>query len=258
MEEIINSAGGNENLPQTGEAAPVAKPGAAEGGKGASAKGEAGGKTPHPSSPSAMPPSPQGEGFAGRPRKEEGPSAAPRDDISGAEGSVIPSAEREEPPASSSRLQREGDPSSAAGSPPAPRDDRGAAVTFAARSVRLADEAEALYAEWTSAAKELSRDYPGFDLAAAAKEPAFGRLLRAGIDLRSAYEATHMPLVREAIRASAAAEAEARALDGVRLRGLRPDENGARPGGAVLTGGMAGLSREQRARIAEKAMRGLL
>ena len=134
----------------------------------------------------------------------------------------------------------------------------GAAVTFAARSARLADEAEALYAEWTSSAKELGRDYPGFDLAAAAKEPAFGRLLRAGVDLRSAYEATHMPLVREAIRASAAAEAEARALDGVRLRGLRPDENGARPGGAVLTGGMAGLSREQRARIAEKAMRGLL
>ena len=264
MEEIINSAGGNENLPQTGEAAPVAKPGAAEGGKGASVKGEAGGKTPHPSSPSAMPPSPQGEGFAGRLQNEGGPSSAavsppaPRDDVSGAEGSVIPSAEREEPPASSSRLQREGDPSSSAVSPPAPRDDRGAAVTFAARSARLADEAEALYAEWTSAAKELSRDYPGFDLAAAAKEPAFGRLLRAGIDLRSAYEATHMPLVREAIRASAAAEAEARALDGVRLRGLRPDENGARPGGAVITGGMAGLSREQRARIAEKAMRGLL
>ena len=137
-------------------------------------------------------------------------------------------------------------------------DGLSAAVTFAARSARLADEAEALYAEWTSSAEGLKRDYPAFDLAAAAREPAFGRLLRAGVDLRSAYEATHMPLVREAIRASAAAEAEARALDGVRLRGLRPDENGARPGGAVITGGMAGLSREQRARIAEKAMRGLL
>ncbi|MBQ6553172.1 MAG: hypothetical protein IJL83_06125, partial [Clostridia bacterium] len=151
-----------------------------------------------------------------------------------------------------------------------PRDDRGCAdgdgadggrglaVTFAARSARLADEAEALYAEWTAEAGELAKDYPAFDLAAAAKEPAFGRLLRAGVDLRTAYEATHMPQVREAIRVSAAAEAEARALDGVRLRGLRPDENGARPGGAVLTGGMAGLSREQRARIAERAMRGLL
>ena len=131
-------------------------------------------------------------------------------------------------------------------------------MTFAARSARLADEAEALYAEWTAEAGELAKDYPAFDLAAAAKEPAFGRLLRAGVDLRTAYEATHMPQVREAIRVSAAAEAEARALDGVRLRGLRPDENGARPGGAVLTGGMAGLSREQRARIAERAMRGLL
>ena len=183
----------------------------------------------------------------------------------------------------SERLQQEGDPSSEA--TPPPRDDSEAgegegasagtgegagapsacdayseavAVTFAARSARIADEAEALYAEWASGARELKKDYPDFDLAAAAKEPVFRRLLRAGVDIRSAYEATHISQVREAIRASAAAEAEARTLDGVRLRGLRPNENGARPGGAVLTGGMAGLTREQRARIAERAMRGLL
>ena len=91
---------------------------------------------------------------------EGGPSVAapPRDDISGAEGSVIPRSREsvdEESHTASGRLQGEG--------------PYGAAVTFAARSARLADEAEALYAEWTSAAKELSRDYPGFDLAAAAK-----------------------------------------------------------------------------------------
>lgn len=133
-----------------------------------------------------------------------------------------------------------------------------AAVRFAAHSARAADEAEALYAEWTSSAKELKRDYPAFDLASAAKEPAFRRLLSGGADLRSAYEATHMDAVRGAIRAAAAAEAEARVLDGVRLRGMRPEENGARSGGAVLTGGMAGLSRAERASLAEKAMRGLL
>ena len=187
--------------------------------------------------------------------------------VPSAKAPVIPSVS-EEPHTAGSRLHKEGDPSSAAPT----RDDRGCAdgsgvrgdgglglaVTFAARSARLADEAEALYAEWTAGAEELKKDYPAFDLAAAAKEPAFGRLLRAGVGLRTAYEATHMPQVREAIRVSAAAEAEARALDGVRLRGLRPNENGARPGGAVLTGGMAGLTREQRARIADKAMRGLL
>lgn len=144
-----------------------------------------------------------------------------------------------------------------AGPDPAKTPDA-AAVKFAAHSARAADEAEALYAEWTSSADELKRDYPGFDLASVAKEPAFQRLLRGGADLRSAYEATHMDAVRGAIRAAAAAEAEARVLDGVRLRGLRPEENGARSGGAVLTGGMAGLSRAERARIADKAMRGLL
>ena len=216
-----------------------------------------------------------------RPEREGDPSSAspPRDDGKAVCGdtSSAPSGHLPLKGKASERVQREGDPSSAA----PPRDDRGCAdgsgadgsgagsgsrgdggrglaVTFAARSARLADEAEALYAEWTAGAEELKKDYPAFDLAAAAKEPAFGRLLRAGVGLRTAYEATHMPQVREAIRVSAAAEAEARALDGVRLRGLRPNENGARPGGAVLTGGMAGLTREQRARIADKAMRGLL
>lgn len=212
-------------------------------------------------------------GASGSGAKASGVPNAKASGVPGAKASVIPNAEREEPHTAGSRLQREGDPSSAA----PPRDDRGCAggsgargdggrgdggrglaVTFAARSARLADEAEALYAEWIAGAEELKKDYPAFDLAAAAKEPAFGRLLRAGVGLRTAYEATHMPQVREAIRVSAAAEAEARALDGVRLRGLRPNENGARPGGAVLTGGMAGLTREQRARIADKAMRGLL
>ena len=251
-------------------------------------------------------------GVSGSGAKASGVPGAKASVIPNAKASVIPSVS-EEPHTSSSRLQREGDPSSAApprddgkavcgdtssapsghlplkgkaservqreGDPSSaapPRDDGGGAdgggagsesrgdgglglaVTFAARSARLADEAEALYAEWTAGAEELKKDYPAFDLAAAAKEPAFGRLLRAGVGLRTAYEATHMPQVREAIRVSAAAEAEARALDGVRLRGLRPNENGARPGGAVLTGGMAGLTREQRARIADKAMRGLL
>lgn len=156
---------------------------------------------------------------------------------------------------------RDGVSSPAAGCDRAASDGRGEAAFaagFAARSGRLVDEAEALYAQWTSDAAALAKEYPGFDLAAAAREPKFARLLRGGADLRSAYEATHMDAVRSAIRAAAAAEAEARVLDGVRLRGLRPDENGARSGSAVLTGGMAGLSREERARIAERAMRGLL
>lgn len=194
------------------------------------------------------------------------------------EGAAVPGAKQEGSPAGSGRRQGEGEPSArVVVSPPlaedgvrpegaveadapahafAPRD--AAAVRFAARSARAVDEAEALYASWAAEAKEMGKDYPGFDLAAVAKEPAFARLLRGGAGLRAAYEATHMDSVRETIRAAAAAEAEARTLDGVRLRGLRPDENGARGGGAVLTGGMAGLSREQRARIAERAMRGLL
>ena len=132
------------------------------------------------------------------------------------------------------------------------------AASFAEQCMRAADGAEELYSGWLAAAEEVGRDYPGFSVEDALKEPAFGKLLRAGVDLRSAYEATHMQAVREQIRAAAAADAQARTLDAVRLRGLRPDENGARPGAGIVTGGMASLSRRERAEIANKAMRGLL
>ncbi|MBR4439725.1 MAG: hypothetical protein IKS88_03885, partial [Clostridia bacterium] len=72
-----------------------------------------------------------------------------------------------------SRLREDGDAALAAG--------------FAKRSERVADEAETLYASWLEAAEQVARDYPGFDLAAAVKEPAFRRLLQGGADLRSAY-----------------------------------------------------------------------
>lgn len=135
---------------------------------------------------------------------------------------------------------------------------RSAADDFSEKSSAAADGAEALYSEWISAAEALKGDYPDFLLQDALKNPSFGKLLQAGLPLREAYEASHLDAVREAIRSAAASEAEARTLDRIRLHGMRPGENGAAGGSGVITGGMASLSRAERAELAMKAMRGLL
>lgn len=126
------------------------------------------------------------------------------------------------------------------------------------RSLRATDEAEAVYAAWLGEAEQLKTAYPDFELRAAVSDPAVCRLLKAGVALKTAYEAVNLDAVRKSIEAQAARTAEARALDSVRLQGARPSENGASPGSAVLAGGVKSLTRTERAELARKAMRGLL
>lgn len=135
---------------------------------------------------------------------------------------------------------------------------RDAATDFTDRSLLAADEAEKVYADWLGELDSIKADYPDFAVEAALKNPSFGKLLLSGLSLRDAYEASHLDAVRAAIRSDAAKDAEARTLDRIRLNGLRPDENGAGGGSGVITGGMASLSRAERAELARKAMRGLL
>lgn len=135
---------------------------------------------------------------------------------------------------------------------------RSAATDFTDRSLLAADEAEKLYAGWLGEVDAIKADYPDFAVEAALKNPSFGRLLLGGLSLREAYEASHLDTVRDSIRALASKDAEARTLDRIRLNGLRPDENGAKGGSGVITGGMSSLSRAERAELARKAMRGLL
>ncbi len=135
---------------------------------------------------------------------------------------------------------------------------RTAADGFSQQSALAADEAEELYADWVSQAEALKADYPDLAVGDALKNPSFGKLLLEGFSFRDAYEACNLDSVRDALRAAAAKDAEARTLDRIRLNGLRPNENGASGGSGVITGGMASLSRQQRAELAMKAMRGLL
>jgi len=117
--------------------------------------------------------------------------------------------------------------------------------------------ADRLYQGWMREAQEVEALYPAFDLAVEARNSAFVRLLTRGLDVRSAYEVAHRDeILGSAMRITAQKVAE-KVVNNIRARANRPDENGlAGRSGQTFRQGAAGLTREERARIADKAARG--
>ena len=88
-------------------------------------------------------------------------------------------------------------------------------------------------------AEDIRRVYDGFDWQREMRDPAFGRLIAAGVDGRTAYEVVHSrEILAQAMRygAKRAAEQCSRA---VASGGRRVAENGGRGSSAVTRGGFA-------------------
>lgn len=101
----------------------------------------------------------------------------------------------------------------------------------AQRARRAAEEAAA---RWSREADELTAQCPDFDLGAALKDTQFCALLRAGVDVRTAWFALHAQALLEAACVRAGRSAEQRVAEHIRARGLRPAENGLGGGGAGI------------------------
>ena len=85
---------------------------------------------------------------------------------------------------------------------------------------------EQVFSEWNRQAEELKAIYPSFDLGEEMQNESFGRLLGAGIDVRTAYEAVnHEKLTAGAMAYTAQAVAKKQA-DAIRSGQARPMENG--------------------------------
>ncbi len=123
------------------------------------------------------------------------------------------------------------------------------------RTRRAAEEAAA---RWSREADELTAQYPDFDLGAALKDAQFCALLRAGVDMRTAWFALHAQALLEAACVRAGRSAEQRVAEHIRARGLRPAENGLGGGGAglVVRPDVSRMSRADRAELAARAERG--
>ena len=125
----------------------------------------------------------------------------------------------------------------------------------AQRARRAAEEAAV---RWSREADELTAQYPDFDLGAALKDAQFCALLRAGVDVRTAWFALHAQALLEAACVRAGRSAEQRVAEHIRARGLRPAENGLGGGGAgiVVRPDVSRMSRADRAALAARAVRG--
>ena len=111
----------------------------------------------------------------------------------------------------------------------------------AQRARRAAEEAAA---RWSREADELTAQCPDFDLGAALKDTQFCALLRAGVDVRTAWFALHAQALLEAACVRAGRSAEQRVTEHIRARGLRPNA-GARLRRNIGNG--SGLSADERA-----------
>lgn len=133
---------------------------------------------------------------------------------------------------------------------------RGAIERRQEQSMRRAAEETAT--RWSREADELTAQCPDFDLGAALNDDRFCALLRAGIDVRTAWFALHAQALLETACLRAGRSAEQRVAEHIRARGLRPSENGLGSGGAgiVVRPDVSRMSRADRAELAARAERG--
>jgi len=111
---------------------------------------------------------------------------------------------------------------------------------------------------WQLDARMAKEIYPGFDLPKMLSNDRFTALLRAGVDVKTAYEVVDgRALVANAMR-YAIGRAREKTIGDIRARLNRPQENGADGGGATRIGPprVKDMTRKQREEIEKRCARG--
>ena len=107
--------------------------------------------------------------------------------------------------------------------------------------------------QWREGFEEVCGLYPDMDVGSAMKQPVMKKLLRAGLDFKTAFEAANLEEIKERV----ALESEKRALWRLAENSGRVMENGvAASRSAPFTSGASGMSKEDRADIVKRVLRG--
>ena len=110
---------------------------------------------------------------------------------------------------------------------------------------------------WIQDAKELTKDFPDFDLQKETQNPSFAKMLRSGVDLKTAYYATHHHEIVKNMVENATREASLKVTDSIRARGVRPTENGmSGQSTAIIKTDVSKLTPRERADIAKRVREG--
>lgn len=114
-----------------------------------------------------------------------------------------------------------------------------------------------LYAQWMDQAEKTKGIYPSFDLRAEMQNPKFVDLLRANIDVRTAYEVVHKDDILPAAMHFTAKTVEQKLTNKIIANGARPAENGiSSQSGAVVKSDVSQLSKADRAEIIRRVQQG--
>lgn len=122
---------------------------------------------------------------------------------------------------------------------------------------RLGEErARKTYAMWTDQAAKAKNVYPSLDLnKELAGNPKFGELLRAGVDVKTAFEVIHKDEIMPAAMGYAAQHVEQKLGAKIAAQAARPRENGGNSPVQVKTD-VSSLTRAERREIAKRVARG--
>lgn len=110
---------------------------------------------------------------------------------------------------------------------------------------------------WIADSEEILKSHPDFDLEKEAENPAFVRLLKSGVDLKSAFYALHHKEIVDSLVEKTREETLQRTTDNIRARGTRPVENGlSQKSTAIVKTDVSKLTPAERAEIARRVASG--
>jgi hypothetical protein len=96
------------------------------------------------------------------------------------------------------------------------------------------EQADALWRKWLSEAEETKKFYPNFDLETEMQNESFKDLLRAHIDVKTAYQVLHQDEIIGGAMQYTAQTVEKKVTDKIMANGKRPVENGISSQGAAV------------------------
>ena len=117
--------------------------------------------------------------------------------------------------------------------------------------------ADRMVEAWQQRSREIREIYPEFDLEKEMARADFRQLLRARVDMQTAYEILHKEEIIPAAMAYAAQTTERKLAEKLRTEGIRPAENGVSQAGAVSIGSrVSQMSRKEIADLCRRVERG--
>lgn len=119
------------------------------------------------------------------------------------------------------------------------------------------EQADAIYKKWMEDAETVKQQFPQFDLQTELQNPQFASLLRANIDVGTAYQVIHKDEIIPAAMQYTAREVQSKMASSVAANTARPRENGIGGGAsAIIKSDVTKLTKADRQEIARRAMRG--